>query len=252
MKSPHTADEVSNTDQNALCAPGRQHLGHRASGDGAAPRQDRHAVGRVLDLREDVAGEEHGSSLVAESANEVSYLLDASRIQAIRRLVEDEQLRILQERRSDPQPLLHPERVGPDEVVRSLGQIDPLQDFLNGFRPNPVETAEEFQVAPPRESRKECRGLHDRPDPPDHPREIAPGVHAQNAARSPGRADQSKQTADRRGLAGTIRTEEAEHATLGHGEVEPVDGHRASAAETSILLEEPFDLDDRHVRPAFR
>src|ERR671911_108126 len=60
-----------------------------------------------------------------------------------------------------------------------------------------------------------------------------------------GRPNQAQEAPDRRSLAGAVRPEEAEHATARDGQIQAVDRHGPAAADPSILLAEPLDLDDR-------
>ena len=55
--------------------------------------------------------------------------------------------------------------------------------------------------------------------------------------------DQSEDAPDRRRLAGSVGTEEPEHAALGDLEVQPVERDRRRLAQPPVLLAEPLDLD---------
>ena len=61
----------------------------------------------------------------------------------------------------------------------------------------------------------------------------------------PRRADEAEQAPDRRGLAGAVRSEEAEHAAPRHREVEAVHGDGLRPRGASILLAEALEFDDR-------
>ena len=62
-----------------------------------------------------------------ELADQVPHLAGALRIQAVGRLVQDEQVARLQQRGGDAQPLPHAERVVAVPLARRGGQPDPLQ-----------------------------------------------------------------------------------------------------------------------------
>lgn len=70
-------------------------------------RQDGHAVGRLLDLGQVVAGHEHRAPLPAEAPQQLPDLHDARRVQPVRRLVQDQDLGVLEQRGADAQPLAH-------------------------------------------------------------------------------------------------------------------------------------------------
>ena len=56
---------------------------------------------------------------------------DPGRVEAVRRLVEEEEPRVAEERGGDPEPLLHPERVGLDLVAGPIAQPDELEQLLD-------------------------------------------------------------------------------------------------------------------------
>ena len=88
--------------------PEREHLADRALRDEPAAGDDRDPVAHLLHLAEQVARHEHGAALGAERADEVAELLDARGVEAVRRLVEDQQRGVLQQRRRETEPLRIP------------------------------------------------------------------------------------------------------------------------------------------------
>ena len=104
-----------------------QHLGDRAGGHPAAGRDDRDRVADQLDLAEDVAGQHHGHPGLGEVAHQRAHLPDAARVEAVGRLVQDQQLRLLEQRRGDREPLLHAQRVRLHPVLRPVPQADQFQ-----------------------------------------------------------------------------------------------------------------------------
>jgi len=52
-----------------------------------------------------------------ERPDELTHLADPGGIEPVARFVEQEELRTAQQRPGDPEPLLHPQRVGPIRVV---------------------------------------------------------------------------------------------------------------------------------------
>ena len=70
---------------------------------------DQHLVDRLRDLGENVARDEHGASLRRERAQEVAQPAHPLGIETVRRLIQDQQLRIAEQCPRKPQPLAHAE-----------------------------------------------------------------------------------------------------------------------------------------------
>ena len=84
----------------------------RALGDDLAEVDDRRQVARLLDLVEQVRGEQHGAALVDQLADQAAELEDAGRVEPVHRLVEDQQLGVGEQAAGDAEALAHAERVG--------------------------------------------------------------------------------------------------------------------------------------------
>ena len=106
--------------------------------DGALPDEptggeDPDPVAHRLDLGQQVAREhDREAAFVDELAQQVQDLDDAERVDRGRRLVEDEQVRRLDQRVGDAEPLAHAARVGLDRIVRPVGQADVGEDLVDG------------------------------------------------------------------------------------------------------------------------
>ena len=97
-----------------------------AGGEDADPVADR------LDLVEQVAREEDGDAALAdERPEQVEDLDDADRVDRRRRLVEDEDRRVLDQRVGDAEPLEHAARVRVDARVGAVGHADLLEDLVD-------------------------------------------------------------------------------------------------------------------------
>ncbi len=66
---------------------------------------------------------------------QLADLRDALRVQAVRRLVQDQQLRTAEQRAGQPEPLPHAQRVGPDRSLADTGQADLLEDLVDPVPP---------------------------------------------------------------------------------------------------------------------
>ena len=101
-----------------------EHLVHRPLQHEPAVRDDHDLVDGLRDLGEHMAGDEDGAALRRERPDQVAQPADALRVEPVRRLVEDERLRIAEERGGDPEALPHAERVATRTTLRGTRQLD--------------------------------------------------------------------------------------------------------------------------------
>src|SRR3954469_18429625 len=133
----------------------------------------------LLDLREQVRGEEDGRAFGGELPDERPDLSGALRVQAVRRLVEHEQVPGTQQRPGEAEALAHAQGVVAVPLPGGRGEADPLQRLpdpaLRGTRVDgPVTGVEPGEVRPAGQVRVERRALDQRAD---------PGQHVERAAR---------------------------------------------------------------------
>ena len=83
----------------------------RALVDELAAVDHHDVVDRLRHLGQHVAGDEHRAALGGHAAQEVAQPADALRIEAVGGLVEDQHLRVAEQRGGEPEPLAHAERV---------------------------------------------------------------------------------------------------------------------------------------------
>ena len=74
-----------------------------------------------------MARQQDRDPFAGQAADEVAHVAHAGRVETRRRLVEEEQPRLAQERGRDPEPLAHPVRVAADAMLRAVGQLDQLE-----------------------------------------------------------------------------------------------------------------------------
>ena len=110
---------------------GREQVAQLALVDDRALADDRDAVAELLDLVQEVAREQDRDPVAGEPADEVAHVAHAGRVEAGRRLVEQQQPRLAQQRRRDPEPLAHPVRVAADAVLRAVAQLDDLEHLVD-------------------------------------------------------------------------------------------------------------------------
>ena len=105
-------------------ADARGQLLERGLDDELAVVDDQHLVDRLRDLGEHVAGDEHRAPPRGERAQEVAQPAHALRVEAVGGLVEDQQLRVAEQRRREPQPLAHAQRVALDAPRARVVELD--------------------------------------------------------------------------------------------------------------------------------
>ena len=108
-------------------------LGERAQRRGAEEPAgiDRdEEVADPLDLAEQVAGDDdRDPELGAGPPDEREHLVAAGRVEAVRRLVEQQQARVVDEGLGELDPLLHAGRVAADRAIALLVQADVAEDL---------------------------------------------------------------------------------------------------------------------------
>ena len=100
------------------------------------------------------------------AAHHPAELEDAGRVEAVRGLVQDQQLGVGQQAAGDAEPLAHAERVAADAVVGALAQADPLERRVDpAVRLGLARRGDDLEVLAAGQERVEARLLDDRPDP---------------------------------------------------------------------------------------
>ncbi len=103
---------------------GASGVGHRihdgrdgALGDELTGGDDDQVVGEEFHLGEQMAGDQDGASLGGEGLEEIAHPADALGVQSVGRLVEDQNLRIADQRGGDAEPLAHTEGIALELAV---------------------------------------------------------------------------------------------------------------------------------------
>ena len=97
-------------------------------------RHHAHAVAHRLHLGQQVARDEHGRAVVGQPAQELPHLAHAGRVEAVRRLVEHQQLGLAQQRQPDPQALAHPLAVRLHALVGRVREPDLREALVDARR----------------------------------------------------------------------------------------------------------------------
>jgi hypothetical protein len=101
--------------------------GERVVGDHEALRQDHDPVGARLHLGQRVAGKQDRGALGGKLVEHGVEVAPRDRVEARGRLVEDQKLRLADQRLGKPDALAHALRIGADAALRGLGQAHPFQ-----------------------------------------------------------------------------------------------------------------------------
>ena len=92
---------------------------------------DHDVVDGLGDLGEQVARDQHGAASVGEGAQELPQPVDALRIEAVRRLVEDQHLRLAEQGARQTEALTHSEREALDPAVPDVGEVDLAEHLVD-------------------------------------------------------------------------------------------------------------------------
>ena len=190
---------------------------------------ERDPLAQAVGLVHVVGREQDGhAALLAQLGDEVPHGAAGDRVEADRRLVEDQQPRAVDERLRELQPPDHAARVRRDHAVGVLehpGRLERPVDPPGPLGPRDVEEArEQHRVLAPGERALGRELLGDVADQPPDRHALARDVvaeHVGDAGRDP---QQRGEDADRRRLARAVGAEEAEHLAGPDLEVDRVDG----------------------------
>ena len=112
---------------------GGDDLVERPGRDDPAVVEDDHAIADPLDLGQQVGVEDDRRAAVAGRAHDRPHVGPTDRIERRRRLVEEDQVRVAEERDAEPEPLLHALRERADRVVGAVDQPDQGEGVVDGL-----------------------------------------------------------------------------------------------------------------------
>ncbi len=208
-----------------------------------ARAHDRDPVAELFDLGQQVAGKQHGHPPGRELPDQVAHVAHPARVQTGRRLVEQQQLRLPQQRGGKPEPLPHPVRVAADLVLGALAQADDLQHLVDPRRrPTAVERREQLEVAATIHVGVEG-GRFDEAGDALESRDALLRVAPEEPDGPGRRPDQSEHHSQRGGLAGAVGAEVAEDVADLDRQVDLVDRD-----DLAVALDQAADLDRSRLR----
>ena len=197
-------------------------VGDRAGRDGASLVDDHHVAAGLLHLGEQVARDHHGAPGVGVSPQHLSHRVDLRRIEAVRRLVEDQQVGQAQHRLGDGQSLTHAMGIRLDPAVDRRAEIGDLQRFSSARRrPAGRSPASTISWSGPK-VRQEA-GTFDETSYPG--KDLGPCVNLGTEHQDPagGRANESHHHSEGGGLPRAVRAQEPEDLAAMHVETHVLD-----------------------------
>ena len=211
----------------------------RTAGDHPAASDHDQLVGEQRHLGEQVAGDEHRAPLARERLEELPHPLDPLRVEPVGRLVEDQGVRVAEQRAREAQPLAHAHRERLRLLARDVGEAHQPEHLVDPAGRDPVGRGQHPQVVACLAGRVERLRLQQRPDVPHRLPQRRERLPVER--RAPGPVVQLEHQPHRGRLAGPVGTEEPGHAARTHLEREVP--HRRLAV---VRLRESPRLDQSH------
>src|SRR2546423_499363 len=230
-ENPTTSSVRIRSARRSLRRSAAQQLIHRARGDDAPVVDHGHAVANLFHLTEQVRVEKHGCAPGRQAADDLAHVVPADRIERGGRLVEEDELRLSQQRGAEAEPLLHALGEGAHAIARAVTQPDGVDHGLDLVFPARARQRRELAVqrehllggepALVPEKLGKVADVASSPEVADRLAEEPP------LARS--RPQQAEEELDGGGLAGAVGAEKTEHLAARHGHRET--GQRDCTAE---------------------
>ncbi len=173
-----------------------------SQGDHGADVDHGDPVRELIGLFEVLGREHQRGAFVLQLADEVPHVDPAPRVEARRRLVEEQDLRTPHQARGQVQPSAHAAGVRLRRSSRGIHQLEPLQDLLGAAARlrlrEVVEPSDELEVLEPGEVLVDRRALSREADPEPQLLGVAHGVQPVDLRSAAGGREQGGQDPDRR------------------------------------------------------
>jgi signal transduction histidine kinase len=215
---PGLVERLSGDEEHTLPAQ----LVDGAVGDEPTASDDTDPIADLLHLAEQVAGQQDGPPSGAEAADQVTHVGEARGVETVGRLVEDQQLGVLEEGGRYAEPLLHAQRVRREAIAGAVGELHHVETIGDALARCSHQSRQDAQVVPAGQVGVERRPFDERTDTGETLG--MPGRVTEHRCRSARGTDEAQQHAQGARLAGTIRPEEAIYLPAPHLERQPIDG----------------------------
>jgi hypothetical protein len=211
--------------------------------------EDADPVAHGLDLVEQVAREQDGqATLMGQAPKQVEHLDHADRVDGGRRLIEDEQVGILDQRIGDAQPLEHAPRIRLDERIGPIAQTDLDEDLVDGrlgdIARDAIESSRIAQVLATGHVAVEADLVGHVAHPSLDLERPARRIEAHHPRSTRGRLGETQEHQDGRRLARAVLAKQAEDLAGSHLEVEVIDGD-----QIAVRLGQALGADDAGIGP---
>ena len=189
-------------------------VGGRSLTDDHAVAEHRDAIGELLRLVEVVRREQDRRAERPERADQLPRGAARGRVEARGRLVEEDELRVPDERDAEVETTLLPSRERLDAGVPLLAEADELDHLVDVARVGEVAGEEAVRLADGQE-RAQLRLLQDDPHPLSEPSRRLAGIEAEHRGVAAVAPAVALEDLDGRRLARAVRPEEPEDLALG-------------------------------------
>jgi hypothetical protein len=229
-----------------------QQLGRGQVGDDLAVAEHRDPAGQLLGDGKLMGGQQDRLALVAgQPGDPVLDRAGGRHVQPDRRLVQQQDRRVGDQRRGDRDLLLHATGVGAHGLVAAFPQAQlgeqPLRAGPDLAAAQALQAAEVQQVLPGRQRPVHVAGaFQHRADLPHRGRTLPGHVVAVQPDRARRGQDQPAQHLDRGRLAGAVGAEQADHLPWRHAQRDVADG-REQAFAVPVALGQAGQLDGRMI-----
>ena len=202
-------------------------LGRRTDGHDAVLVEHRDPIGELVGLVQVLRGEEDGDSVGDQAAHDLPHHVTTARVEAGRRLVEEDDPRIADQCHGEIESSAHAARVGRRRLFRRVDELEALQQFGNSapalIAPEVSQLGHQRQVLPAGEQVVDGRELTGHPDHRAHAVRVAGEVEPADECVAPVGLDQGRQDLHHRRLSCAVGAEEGEDRAFGNVQVDIVE-----------------------------
>jgi len=225
----------------------------RARCDRAPVVDDHDVIGQLVGLLQVLRGHQHVRAAGNEVTDRRPQLHPTARVEAGRRLVEQQQPRRADEAGTQVEAPTHPAGVRAHETVAGVAQPELLEDSVGGISRGTPAVAEQpgdhLEVLPTGQRRFDGGELTGQPDHPAHLLGAGQRIDAGDAQQPGVGAQQRGDGAHERRLSGAVGAEDRRDGPGRSDQLEAVEGGDVIlAALLPEVLAQPGGLDDRNAR----
>ena len=199
-----------------------------------------HVVDGLGQFGEQVAGHEHGAALAGQAAQQAAQPVDALGVEPVGGLVQDQGLRVAEQRGGQCEPLPHALGVAAGPAVRGAAEPDQLEHLLDPLAADPRGACGDPQRGPPGPPGMEHVRAGQRADVPQRVAQV-PVRAPVDGGPAAGRHGQAEQQPDGGRFPGSVRAEEPGDAARCQ-----LEGQVADRGDGAVPLGQRLDGDGTH------